>query len=150
MRNFKAKLTVEEMAEVVAEYLLEKKMDQCVEYSEKSKNFKLKLAIADQPVDIQIALRGCTKESSTIFDGKKVKARVLPANLLSQDKVTGLKALGITPTFVDCVNEMLEQRKLLNEKNGMLFLNTVRRLVWAVVFTYQPFDHEVQNPKWPQ
>ena len=88
------KLTPENMAETVAQYILEEQLDNYVEYSEKSRCFKLRLPVFALPSNISKAVKGCTKETVTTFDGKKMKIRMMSASLLSGKLLSDLKARG--------------------------------------------------------
>lgn len=126
--NFiKDKMTPEKMAEVVGQYILDEELDDCIEYSEKSKKFKLKLPAAGLPENIFKAMKGVTKETTTTFDGVKLKVRMLPASLLPERLLAELKALGQTYNFSDWIAKMLDEKQTRREETGEAFYKKVTR-----------------------
>ena len=119
------KLTPENMAETVAQYILEEQLDNYVEYSEKSSCFKLRLPVSALPSNISKAVKGCTKETVTTFDGKKMKIRMMSASLLSGKLLSDLRALGESYDFSDWVTRMLDDKKERKEELGAEFYKQV-------------------------
>ena len=121
-------LSTEDMAEIVATYILEEKLSDSIEYSAKGKTFRLKMSLSDLPLDIASALRGCTKETSTVFAGKiGVKVRLLSAKLLTADLLTDLRALTVTHKFSDLVEKFLEKRVAAQAELAKEFYKQVKR-----------------------
>jgi uncharacterized protein YjgD (DUF1641 family) len=115
------------MAETVGKYILEEGLANCIEYSEKSGSFKLKLSLANLPEVISKAIKFCTKETTTGFAGKKVKVRMMSASLLTDQLLSDLKALTETHNFTDWVNKMLDEKEEKQEKFGAEFYKQVQR-----------------------
>ena len=109
------------MAEIVGQYFVDKKLGDCVEYNEKTKNFKLKIIPSTTPDPILRAIKGCTKETCTFFAGVRVKVKILPSYLLSAKLLSDLKALGQTYNLTDWVTTMLERRELRRKQAGQQF-----------------------------
>ena len=109
------------MAEIIANHIVENKLDTCLEYTERSKSFKLKLLLTDLPIDVSKAVKIVTKETTTQLAGKLgVKVRMLSVKLLKQELVDALKALHESHKFSDWVEKMLvkqhEKKKKLAEE----------------------------------
>ena len=118
----------EDMAEVVASYMIKEKISEAVEYSVKTKSFRLKISPVDVPADVATALRGCTKESSTVFAGKiGVKVRLLSARLLSTDTLAQLRALTVTHKFSDWAEKYLDRRDATQRELAKAFCKLVER-----------------------
>ena len=118
----------EDMAEVVANYMVKGKMSEAVEYSVKTKSFRLKLSPVDVPPDVATALRGCTKETSTVFAGKiGVKVRLLSAKLLSADLLAQLRALTVTHKFADWTEKYLDRKDATQKELAKAFCKAVER-----------------------
>ena len=113
---------------MVGKYLVEEEMSDSIEYSDRTKQFRLKLRVSDMPEQIQKAVRGCSKDSVSIFEGKKMRVRILPYSLLPSQLVARIKAIVQPVTFVDCVEKMLEERQKKREKLGMDFYRQISRL----------------------
>ena len=118
----------EDMAEVVASYMIKEKISEAVEYSVKTKSFRLKISPVDVPADVATALRGCTKETSTVFAGKiGVKVRMLSAKLLSTDGLAQLRALTVTHKFADWAEKFLDKRDATKKELAIKFCKMVER-----------------------
>jgi hypothetical protein len=116
------------MADVVATYIVDSELSEVVEYSAKTKSFRLKLSPTDLQSDIASALRGCTKETSTVFGGKiGVKVRLLSAKLLSADLLSQMRSLTATYKFSDAVERMLENNAAAQALFAKEFFKQVER-----------------------
>ena len=115
------------MAEMVGQFFVDEDLGDCVEYNEKTRNFKLRVASVNIPDSVLKAMKVCTKESATNFSGMKMKVRILPSNLLSKKLLSELKSLGQTFSFTDWVSTMLEDKKMRREQAGLeLFPRSTR------------------------
>ena len=118
----------EEMAEVVAAYIVDSDLAEVVEYSAKTRSFRLKLSPTDLQSDIASALRGCTKETSTVFGGKiGVKVRLLSAKLLSPDLLSQMRSLTASYKFSDAVEKMLENKDAAQALFAKEFFKQIER-----------------------
>ena len=109
-------------------YILDKKLEDCVEYSIKSKCFKLKMNPSEVPYEVVVALRNCTKSTSTVFGGKYgIRVRMLPSSSLSTNLVSQLKSLTATVKFDDACQKMLNARRAEQAVYGRKFYQQVER-----------------------
>ena len=115
------------MAEIVGQFFVDKKLADCVEYNDKSKNFKLRPQYPNIPDTVNRAMKECTKETCTFFAGVRVKVRMLPSYLLSEKLQSELKALGQTFKLTDWVTTMLERRELRRKQVGQEFFHLLTR-----------------------
>ena len=116
------------MAEQVVNYLVDDKLGDYVEYSDKTKSFKLKINPSDVTDNIATALRNCTKTTSTVFGGKLgVRVRLLPSSLLSPELLTKMRSLTETIKFEDTVKKVLDNKEAALAVFGREFFKQVRR-----------------------
>ena len=81
-------VTTEQMADQIANYLVEEKLKDSVQCCQRSSNFKIKLGVADISPEISTALKNTTKETSTTFKGRpRIKVSILTTELLSEESV---------------------------------------------------------------
>ena len=122
MQPFQDIITPEEMAEQVANYLVEEKLKNCVQCCQRSSNFKIKLGISDIPPEISTALKNTTKETSTTFKGRpRIKVRIMSAELLSDESVAKLKKLSSSLDFFDCLQEAVYSFEEYEDEVGQQF-----------------------------
>ena len=101
-------------AEKVALYIIDEKMSGVVEFSLKTRSFRLKLSSSELPPDVALALKICTKETSSVFGGKQgVRLRLLSAALLTSKTVTTLRQLTVSHKFSDWA-EKWHESKVMN------------------------------------
>ena len=120
--------SVEQMAELVVKYLVKESMDDCVEYSAKTKSFRLKVDPSDTPNDVAAALKNCTKGTSTVFGGKLgVKVRMLPSSLLSAELLSQMRSLTATIKFAEAVDNMMANKAAAQKVYAKEFYKHVNR-----------------------
>jgi hypothetical protein len=116
-------LTPHQMAEKVAEFILEgdlKDSIQSHESHDKSQSFKIKLNFAALSPEVISALKNTTKETCTSFMGKaKVKVRILSQDLLSESTVKQLKALKATFDLGDWLDIAIDRVDSDNHDLGL-------------------------------
>ena len=95
-------------------YIIDEKLSEVVEYSLKTRSFRLKLSSSELPQDVSIAMKICTKVTSTVFAGKiGVRVRLLSAALLTKDTASKLQKLAVSHKFSDWAEKWYET-KLFN------------------------------------
>ena len=121
-------LSPEDMAEIVVEHIVNENLSDCVEYSDKTKSFKLKISASEVPAAVAGALKNCTKATSTVFGGKLgVRVRMLPSTILSPVLIARLRSLTATVKFADAVEKMLENREAAQKVFAREFYKQVAR-----------------------
>ena len=113
-------LTPHQMAEKVAEFILEGDLKESIESHDKSQSFKIKLNLATLSPEMISALKNTSKETCTSFMGKaKVKVRVLSQDLLSESTVKQLKALKATFDLGDWLDIAIDRGDSDNNDLGL-------------------------------
>ena len=113
---------------MIVNHFMDNHMDDCVEYSAKTKSFRLKIDPSDTPEDVARAIRNCTKVTSTVFGGKLgVKVRLLSSSLLSAENLAKMRSLSTSIKFADAVERMLANKAATNKVFGREFYKQVRR-----------------------
>ena len=116
------------MAEQVVNYLVDEKLGDSIEYSEKTKSYKLKINPSDVPENIAVVLRNCTKTTSTVFGGKLgVRVRLLPTSLLSPELRSKMRSLTETIKFEDAVKKIMDGKEADHALFGREFFKQVKR-----------------------
>ena len=116
------------MADEVATYIVEESLAENVEYSAKTKSFKLKINVTDAPESIAAALGKCTKATSTVFGGQLgVRVRLLPSSLLSTERVSQLRSLRVAIKFADAAQKMMDEKATAQKLFASEFYKQVNR-----------------------
>ena len=102
----------------------------------KTRSFRLKLTTTELPPEVSLALRKCTKETSTVFAGKTgVKVRLLSAELLTDNTVTKLRKLTVSHKFSDWAEKWLDRKKTT--------LNYLTKAFHKHVHRYETIKHKI-------
>ena len=86
-------MSVEDCAELVANYLIDNDLMDQVEFAKQSDGFKIKLDVKKFPEDIASALRKCSRDMVTTFGGTKLRVRFISNKVLDQTVIEKLKNL---------------------------------------------------------
>ena len=122
---------------MVSSYLIDEKLSDVVEYSMKLRSFKIRILLTELPPDVAVALRVCTKVTSTVFSGKiGVRVRLLSAELLTSDSVTKLRKLTVSHKFSDWAERWYE-RKVMTLNS---LVKEFRKEVFRYVSTVNPMQ----------
>ena len=121
---------MEDRAEEVASYIIDEKLSDVVEFSLKTRSFRLKLSASELPPDVSIAMKICTKETVTVFAGKQgVRIRLLSAALLTKNTASKLRKLVVSHKFSDWAEKFYETKMFMGNLLSQEFHKQASRLV---------------------